>query len=152
MIKFYLSVRYVVAVVMMLVTTAAWSQRTVSGRVTSSDDGSGLPGVNIIEKGTTNGTVTDVDGNFTISVGDNATLVFTFVGYASQEVAVGTQSTINVALAPDVTSLSEVVVIGYGEVEARDATGAISSLKTEDFNRGIISSPEQLIQAIQSLF
>lgn len=132
--------------IFLLFSVTAWSQRTITGRVTSSDDNTSLPGVNVLEKGTTNGTVTDVEGNYSITVGENAVLVFSFVGFASQEVTVGTQSSINVALEPDVRALSEVVVIGYGEVERRDATGAISSLRSEDFNRGVISSPEQLIQ------
>ena len=88
--------------------------RTVSGRVTSADDASSVPGANILEKGTSNGTVTDADGNYKIIVGDNATLVFSFVGFTTQEVAVGSKSTLEVILVSDVTSLSEVVVTGYG--------------------------------------
>jgi iron complex outermembrane receptor protein len=131
----------------MMITTAAWSQsKTVTGMVTSSDDGSGIPGVNVIEKGTSNGGTTNADGSFTVSVGQNATLIFTFVGYQSQEVAVGNQTTLNISLNPDVTQLSEVVVIGYGETTKRDATGAVASVKSEDFNGGVIASPEQLIQ------
>jgi iron complex outermembrane receptor protein len=130
-----------------MITTIAWSQgRTVTGTVTSSEDGSGLPGVNVVEKGTSNGTVTNVDGGYSINVGENATLVFSFVGFASQEIAAGTQSNISVTLAPDVRALSEVVVIGYGEVQRKDATGAVATVKSEDFNTGVISSPEQLIQ------
>jgi len=120
--------------------------RNVSGKVTSSDDGSGVPGVNILEKGTSNGTVSDADGNYRISVGDNATLVFSFVGYATQEVAVGAQSTLNVTMASDVQALAEVVVIGYGTQEAKDVTGTLVSLKSESFNPGVIISPEQLMQ------
>lgn len=120
--------------------------RTVSGRVTSADDASSVPGVNILEKGTSNGTVTDADGNFRISVGDNATLVFSFVGYATQEVAVGTQSTVNVSLLSDVTALSEVVVVGYGSQEKKEITSAVVSMKAESFNRGAIQDPSQLIQ------
>jgi len=147
MTKFYLSLSRYLAVLLFFITTIAWSQsRTVTGKVTSSDDGNGIPGVNVVEKGTSNGSVTDVDGSFSVSVAPNATLVFSFVGYTTQEIATGTQSSINVALASDVTSLSEVVVIGYGEIERKDATGAIVSLKPEDFNSGVISSPEQLIQ------
>jgi TonB-dependent starch-binding outer membrane protein SusC len=147
MTKFYLSLSRYLTVLLLLVTTMAWSQgRTVTGKVTSAEDGTGLPGVSILEKGTTNGTVTDNDGNFSVAVGDDAVLVFSFVGYTTQEIAVRTQSSINVSLATDVTSLSEVVVIGYGEVERKDATGAIVTLKPEDFNSGVISSPEQLIQ------
>lgn len=131
----------------MFLSTIAWSQgRTVTGKVTAVDDGSSLPGVSIVEKGTSNGTVTGADGNYSITVGDNATLVFSFVGYKTQEVAVGTQTTLNVSLAVDVVALSEVVVIGYGQIEAKDVTGTLSSLKSDDFNPGVTTSPEQLMQ------
>ncbi len=120
--------------------------RTVSGKVTSSDDGSSVPGVNILEKGTSNGTVTDADGNYRISVGDNATLVFSFVGYTTQETAVGSQSVLNVTMSSDVKALQEVVVIGYGTQEAKDVTGTLVQLKSENFNPGVITSPEQLMQ------
>jgi TonB-dependent starch-binding outer membrane protein SusC len=147
MTKFYLSFSRYFTVLLLFVTTMAWSQsRTVTGKVISAEDNAGLPGVNILEKGTSNGTVTDANGNFSVTVGENATLVFSFVGFASQEVAVGGQSTVNVALQADVNELSEVVVIGYGEVSKRDATGAVTSVKAEEFNAGVISSPEQLIQ------
>ncbi|MFN8342607.1 MAG: SusC/RagA family TonB-linked outer membrane protein [Cyclobacteriaceae bacterium] len=126
--------------------TAFSQERAVSGRVTASDDNSALPGVNILEKGTSNGTVTDSDGNFRISVGSNATLIFSFVGYTTQEVAVGAQSTINVALAPDVTALSEIVVVGYGSQEKKEVTSAVVTLKTESFNKGNINDPSQLLQ------
>lgn len=146
MTKFYLFSRYL-TVLLIFITTTAWSQgRTVTGKVTSADDGSAIPGVNIVEKGTSNGTISSVDGTYTISVSPGAVLVFSFVGYSAREVSVGEQTTVNVSLQADVTALSEVVVIGYGEVERRDATGAITSLKPEDFNAGVISSPEQLIQ------
>jgi TonB-dependent SusC/RagA subfamily outer membrane receptor len=147
MIKIYLLKRIGFTALFLVISSIAWSQsKPVSGKVISADDGAGIPGVNIMEKGTTNGAVTNEIGDFTINVSDNATLVFTFVGYETQELAVGTQSTINIRLQPDVTTLSEVVVIGYGEVRKRDATGAVASVKAEDFNRGVISSPEQLIQ------
>ena len=84
---------------------------------------------------------------FPFPVGHNATLVFSFVGYVSQEVVVGTQTAVNVgSLGADVTSLSEVVVIGYGTVEAKDVTGTMVSLKTKDFNPGVVVSPESLMQ------
>src|SRR4051812_5262453 len=145
--KFYLSFSRYLAVLLMLVTTMAWSQsRTITGKIISTEDNSGLPGVSIVEKGTTNGTVSDNDGNYSFNVGNNATVVFSFVGYATQEVVVGTQTTINVNLAPDVKALSEVVVVGYGSVEAKDVTGTLVSLKSENFNPGVITSPEQLMQ------
>jgi TonB-dependent starch-binding outer membrane protein SusC len=147
MTKFYLSFSRYLTALLFLVTTVAWSQsRTVTGKVTSADDGSGLPGVNVVEKGTNNGTVTDVDGNFSVNVADNATLVFSFVGYASQEVVVGSQSTININLASDVRSLNEVVVVGYGTQEKKEITSAVASVKAEDFNRGTVNDPAQLLQ------
>lgn len=148
MTKFYLFSRYLtVLLFLMMLSSVAWSQgRTVTGKVTSSDDGSALPGVNIVEKGTSTGTITSADGSFSIEVSENATLVFSFVGYRATEVPVAGQSSINVSLDPDVTALSEVVVIGYGEVNKRDATGAVTSISAKDFNPGVIASPEQLIQ------
>lgn len=81
------------------------AQTTVTGTVTSADDNASLPGVSILEKETTNGTVTNAEGNYSISVNDNATLVFSFVGYASQEIAVGGRSSIDLITEQDVTSL-----------------------------------------------
>lgn len=147
MTKFYLYARRYLAVLFVLVSVSAWAQtRTVTGKVRDSNDGTGVPGVNILEKGTSNGTVTDADGNYSISVSDGATLVFSFVGYATQEVAVGSQTVIDISFVPDVTALSEVVVIGYGEVAKKDLTGAMASVKSDAFVTGVISSPEQLIQ------
>lgn len=146
MIKFYLSLRRYLAVLFVLASLAAAAQtRTVTGKVTSADDGSAVPGANIQVKGSSQGTVSDADGNFSISVGSDAVLVFSFVGYASQEVAVGAQSVINVVLAPDVTALSEVVVVGYGQQEKKDVTGVVAAVSSEKFNRGAIVSPDQLI-------
>ncbi|NOT73317.1 MAG: SusC/RagA family TonB-linked outer membrane protein [Cyclobacteriaceae bacterium] len=148
MTKFYLLVKKVLPV-LFLVACYGMSMaqgRTVSGKVTSSDDGSSVPGVNILEKGTSNGTVSDSDGNYKISVGENATLVFSFVGYASQEVAVGSQAVVNATLQSDVTALSEVVVVGYGSQDKKEITGSVVALSTKDFNRGNINDPTQLLQ------
>lgn len=121
------------------------SAQTVSGTVTG-DDGP-LPGVNVLVKGTSNGTATDFDGNYTIeNLGDEAVLVFSFVGFVNQEVTVNGQSTINVDLQTDSQALDEVVIIGYGTTTVKDATGAVASVKAEDFNGGAIAAPEQLIQ------
>ncbi|MEO7988241.1 MAG: TonB-dependent receptor [Chryseolinea sp.] len=117
----------------------------VTGRVTSGDDGMVLPGVSILEKGTTNGTVTDSDGNYSMNVGSETTLVFSFVGYLTQEVLVGSQTTVNVSLQSDITTLSEVVVVGYGSVEKKDVTGVVAAVDSKAFNRGAIVSPDQLI-------
>lgn len=119
---------------------------TVSGIVTD-EAASALPGVNIIEKGTTNGTVSDAQGRFSLVVSSSQSiLVFSFVGTESQEVTVGNQAEISIKLLPDAETLSEVVVVGYGTQEKKDITGAVSSVKSDEFNRGIINSPEQLLQ------
>ena len=91
-------------------------QRSVSGRVIDQETSEGLPGVNVIVKGTTTGTVTDIDGNFSLDVtSSESVLIFSSIGYASQEIVVGQNAVINVSLATDVLSLSEVVIVGYGE-------------------------------------
>jgi TonB-dependent starch-binding outer membrane protein SusC len=147
MTKFYLYLSRYLAVLLLLTSSVAWSQsRTVTGKVTASEDGSGIPGVNIVEKGTSNGTVSSADGSFSINTSEGSTLIFTFVGYKASEINVGSQTTVNVVLDADVTALSEVVVIGYGETKVKDATGAVVAVQAKDFNGGVISSPEQLIQ------
>ncbi len=117
----------------------------VSGNV--SDVNASLPGVSVLEKGTTNGTQTDFDGNYTLNnVANEATLVFSYVGYRSVEVPVNGKSTISATLEEDSEALEEVVIIGYGTIKAKDATGAVITVTAEDFNLGVIASPEQLIQ------
>lgn len=133
----------------MLISGMAFSAmaQTISGTVTDSNDGSGLPGVSILEKGTTNGTVTDGNGKFSLTLKNaGSTLIVSSVGYKAQEVAVGAQTTFTFSLEEDVALLADVVVVGYGEVEKKDVTGSISSVSAKDFNAGVISSPEQLIQ------
>jgi TonB-dependent starch-binding outer membrane protein SusC len=115
-----------------LVLQAYAQGRTVTGRVVSAADGSPLPGVAVVLKGTTTGTGTDADGRYSLAVPANGgTLMFSYLGYNSQEVAVGNQSTVNVSLAQSTTNLSEVVVTGYGKQERREVTGAISSVSAE---------------------
>jgi TonB-linked SusC/RagA family outer membrane protein len=97
---------------------------TVKGKVTDQDGGI-LPGVNILIKGSTSGTTTDAEGNYSIEATTGSTLVFSFIGYATQEIAVGANTTINITMATDATTLSEIVVIGYGTQEKKDITGAV---------------------------
>ncbi|MBX2898838.1 MAG: SusC/RagA family TonB-linked outer membrane protein [Cyclobacteriaceae bacterium] len=144
--KLYLLVRRCLTVALVMAAFAGYAQQSVTGKVTAADDGSGIPGVNVLEKGTSNGTVTDSDGNFRINVGANATLVFSFVGYATQEVAVGSQSSVNVSLLSDVTALSEVVVVGYGSQDKKEITGSVVALSSEQFNKGNVNDPRQLLQ------
>jgi TonB-linked SusC/RagA family outer membrane protein len=120
---------------------------TITGQVTSSEDNIGLPGVNVIVQGSTNGTITDVDGNYTISdVPEGATLEFSSVGFIREIVDVGTRTVINISLVPDVTQLSEIVVIGYGEREKKDLTGAISVMDEKDIQKSIAMAPEFAMQ------
>ncbi|WP_236612936.1 SusC/RagA family TonB-linked outer membrane protein [Cesiribacter andamanensis] len=121
-------------------------EQRVTGTVRDAATNEALPGVAILIKGTSTGTVTDMNGGYAISAPGNATLVFSFIGYSNQEVPINNRTTINVQLREDIEQLSEVVVVGYGVQEKRDATGAVESVKAEDFNQGVISSPEQLIQ------
>lgn len=117
----------------------------VSGSV--SDANGPLPGASVVVKGTTNGTQTDFDGNYNLSNVDNdATLVFSYIGFKTMEVAVNGQSSITVTLIEDAEALEEVIVIGYGTTTVKDATGSVSAVTAKDFNGGAISSPEQLIQ------
>ncbi len=108
----------------LFVLGTAWAQRTVSGRVTSDADGSGVPGVNVILKGTTTGTTSDIDGNYRLSVPDEGgTLVFTFIGLATQEVEIGARSVVDVEMSEDVETLSEVVVTALGFSKEKKALG-----------------------------
>ena len=122
-------------------------ERTISGRVTSKDDGLPLPGVNVILKGTATGTTTDADGKFTLSVpGANATLTFSFIGLESLEVPAGERTTLDVQLQADVTQLNEVVVVGYGTVQKRELTGAVSSIKGDVISNLPLQSFDRALQ------
>ncbi len=123
-------------------------QQIVITGVVTDKDGYPLPGVNIVEKGTTNGTVTNLDGNYTINVSSpDAILIFSFVGFLSEEIVVGGQTTIDITLVEDIQSLEEVVVIGYGVQKKSVVTGAISSVKSEDIVNTSITRTEQALQA-----
>jgi TonB-linked SusC/RagA family outer membrane protein len=119
---------------------------TVTGTV-NDETGSLLPGVNILEKGTTNGTSTDSEGKYVLNVsGRDAILVFSFIGYSSQEVPVGGQTSIAVKLAPDTRTLQEIVVVGYGTQKKGEITSAIANISPSEFNKGNISNVSQLLQ------
>ncbi|MCG8308332.1 MAG: TonB-dependent receptor [Cytophagales bacterium] len=108
-------------------------QQKITGKVISSEDDQGLPGVNVIVKGTSQGTVTDVEGNYSLDVpGEETVLVFSSVGYVQEEIAVGTQTVIDVSMVPDITSLEEIVVVGYGAQKKTNLTGSVSDIKTDD--------------------
>ncbi len=108
----------------------------VTGKVVAANTGESLPGVNIILKGTETGTVTDMDGNFELAVpSEEGVLVFSFVGFLSEEIDIAGKSVIDISMVEDITALQEVVVIGYGSMERTNVTGAISSIKGEDINK-----------------
>tara|TARA_R110000868_G_scaffold411639_1_gene706623 strand:- start:8446 stop:11787 length:3342 start_codon:yes stop_codon:yes gene_type:complete len=119
---------------------------SVTGRVLD-NLGAPLPGASIIEKGTTNGTQTDFDGNYSIDVNDgSAVLVFSYIGFSTKEVVVNGQSSINVTLDENAAALDEIVVVGYGTQKKSDLTGAVTSLGQDDMNPGANASVDQLMQ------
>jgi len=123
-----------------------FAQETVSGVVSESATGLPIPGANVIVKGTSNGAVTDFDGNYTIqNVNEDDILVFSFLGFASKEIPYEGQSTLDVQLDEDQATLEEVVLIGYGSTSEQDATGSVEKISAESFNQGAVVSPEQLI-------
>lgn len=139
--------KYLLMLLSIAFLSTAWAQeRTVTGTVTDAESGEAIPGANIVEKGTSNGTITDFDGNYRLTVGDGATLVVTFVGYKAQEIEVGSRSVIDVKLGLDVQALSEVVVVGYGTQDKKEITSAVASIGEEEFNNGNVTTPEQLLQ------
>lgn len=112
-------------------------QREVSGKVIDLENQQPIPGVSIIIQGTTTGTITDVNGNYSIKVNDSsAKLIFSFIGFEDQTIEVGNQSQINVSLKSEITDLDEVVVVGYGTMKKRDLTGAVASVKGTSMEKG----------------
>jgi TonB-dependent starch-binding outer membrane protein SusC len=121
-------------------------QSQITGKVTDSDSGEGIPGVSVLVKGTTRGSITDLDGNYTIAAAAEEILVFSFIGYESVEQPIANRTLINVALGVSVQALNEVIVVGYGTQERKEITSAVTSVKSEDFNQGTVNDPRQLLQ------
>ena len=128
--------RYFILFALWLSVNLATAQvkTTVSGKVTDKEDGSALPGVTIVEKGSTNGATTDATGAYSLNVTANATLIFSFVSYKSMEVIIGNLTQIDVSLEPDATNLQDLIVVGYGTQLKREITGAVGSIKNNEFN------------------
>ena len=132
---------------LMFLTVCAFSalaQRTVSGKIVD-ENGEPLPGVNVVIQGTATGTTTDLDGNYRLSVEDGAVLVFSYVGFETQEIEVGARSVIDITLG-GVTELQEVVVTGYGVEQKRDLTGSIANVKAAELNNTALQSFDKAIQ------
>lgn len=134
------------ALVMTNYSLQAQSSR-ITGQVTADDDGSAIPGATVLVQGTTNGTITDIDGNYSLTVEDpNATLVFSYVGYLSEEIPLNNQSVVNISLVTDITQLEEVVVVGYGTQKKTDVTGAVGTVGGDAIaERGTVN-PLQAVQ------
>jgi TonB-dependent starch-binding outer membrane protein SusC len=134
-------------VLMLFVQTALAQERVISGIVTSDEDGSPMPGVNVIVKGTTTGTVTDVSGAYKLSLAEGRTiLTFSFIGFQTQEVEVGARSVIDVTMEPDVSQLQELVVVGYGTQSKRLTTQNVSDVSAKNFANMPVLSPQEALQ------
>ncbi|MGC9341841.1 MAG: SusC/RagA family TonB-linked outer membrane protein [Bacteroidales bacterium] len=129
-----------------LVVTGYSQQRTLTGKVTDEATGDPLPGVTIIIKGTTSGTVTNFEGNYSLNAEPGQTLVFSFIGYSNKEVLIGEEEELNVQLSETVTELEELVVIGYGLQKKEDKTGAVAQITADELTGGAITDPLQAIQ------
>ncbi len=144
--KNLISFRILLLFVTMSFAFQAFAQEIqVSGKVTDAANGSTLPGATVMIKGTTNGALTDIDGNYSLKVNSGSILVYSFIGYDTQEVTITNQREINISLQQSSTTLEQVVVIGYGQVKKSDATGSISVTSSKDFNKGAITSPQDLL-------
>ncbi len=130
-----------------LILGQVFAQITVSGQVTSIEDNEPLPGVNVLVKDTTMGTITDIDGHYTITVpAGHTTLIFSSVGFSKEEIAIEGRSSIAVQLMPDIQSLQEVVVVGYGTTKKTDLTGAVAAISNEDIVKRGTTSPLAALQ------
>jgi TonB-linked SusC/RagA family outer membrane protein len=134
-------------ILLLVVTTQSFAQTTtVSGKVTDMESGEALVGVNVFIKGTQTGTITDINGEYSLPAESNDVLVFSYVGYVPEEVAVGNQTNINIGMALDLKTLGEVVVIGYGSIEEKDLTSAISTVDSEIITKTPTAQPMQALQ------
>lgn len=131
----------------MLCSAALMAQDiTITGVVKDNASGIGMPGVSVSVKGTSTGMITDVDGKYTLGVPSGATLVFSFIGYETIEVAITNNTVVDVSLKESTQSLDEVVILGYGKTTKKEVTGAVTSIKAKDFNPGTFNDPMGLIQ------
>jgi len=127
------------------ISTAMAQSGTVQGTIVDASDGSPLPGATVQVKGTSSGTVTDINGKYSIQVNGTAILIFSYVGYQTQEISVKPNTTVNIKLKPSAANLNELVVIGYGTVKKKDATGSVTAISSKSFNKGAITTPTDLL-------
>lgn len=133
-------------IMLFLVPIISFGQSKVQGTVSEEKSGLPLPGVNVLIKGTNIGTTTDFDGNYQLSANTGDQLVFSYVGFSTQEIPFKGERTINVQLVEDASALDEVVLIGYGSVKKEDLTGSVDVVSTKEFNKGAIVTTDQLLQ------
>jgi len=131
-------------IIFLLGTVTAFAQQSITGRITDSN-GSGIPGVTVTVKGTRTATQTGADGSYTVNAPSNARLVFSSVGFTTQEIAVNGRTSVSLVLSAANAQLNEVVVIGYGTRQKKDLTGSVTQVTSKDFQKGSITTPEQLI-------
>ncbi|MCB0503924.1 MAG: SusC/RagA family TonB-linked outer membrane protein [Cyclobacteriaceae bacterium] len=141
--------RGLLTVLLVVFWTIVFAQNNlqITGKVIADDTGDGLPGVTIIVKSGSSGTVTDANGDYTLKIGSlNEVIIFSFIGYVTKEVAINNRNVIDVSLGVDIVALDEIVVVGYGSVKKKDATGSVAVVNSEEFNKGVVNSPQELIQ------
>ena len=131
---------------LLLAPVYIFGQTPLTGTVTEQSTSIPIPGVNVIIKNTSIGTATDFDGNYQIEANNGDIIVFSYVGYQSQEITYSGQSQLDVQLTSDISQLDEIVLIGYGSVKKADLTGAVDVISSKDFNQGAVMSPDQLLQ------
>lgn len=129
----------------LLTLSVTAQERSITGTITDGATNEPLVGVTVLVEGTYNGTVTNMDGKYSIQVPPGSKLVYSFIGYKTQSIEINQQSTIDVVMVLETTGIDEVVVIGYGTVKKSDATGAVSTVSAKDFNKGGITSAQDLI-------
>jgi iron complex outermembrane receptor protein len=144
--KRYKFTQLLMAMLLCVITFGAYAQdKSVTGKVVD-ENGEPLPGVSILIKGSTKGTTTDLDGKYALAIATaDPVLVFSYIGYLQKEVTVGSQTVIDIQMDLDQETLEEIVIIGYGEVKKEDATGAVLSVGSDDFNKGAIANPQELL-------
>ena len=146
----YLKILLLVSAFILIGFSSTAQEREISGKVTESIDGTSLPlpGVNVIVKGTSKGTVTDMDGNYTLQASPADILVFSFLGYSTKEIQVGDNREVNVSLSSDVSQLNELVVVGYGKQKKINVTGAVSTVNEEAFENRPITNVSSALQGM----
>lgn len=137
----------ILPLIILLSSIGAFAQIQIEGKVLSTEDNEGLPGATVMIKGSSNGTVTDFEGNFTLDISEGDILMITYIGFISQEVTVGTSSFVEIKLDLDVEALEEVIVVGYGTQKKSDITGSVSSIRKADMNPGPVVSVNNLLQS-----